>query len=153
MIELLITIAIIGIVSALALPAYRTYVETANMSKVNAAYENAIRVVQQEYQKKRSRAALGLSSTWPSHRREWPEILDPGGTVQAPGGGPIYNFRGKNRVDYDGTGAVRINMPNNGSRVDIFRPAYAELTPLRARITSTGVQVRELKNPNDDGDP
>ena len=40
--ELMIAVAVIGIVSALAVPAYRSYVETANMTKVTANFEQAV---------------------------------------------------------------------------------------------------------------
>lgn len=144
LIELLITIAIVGLVSAIALPAYRTYIETANMSKVNAAYENAIRVIQSEFQKHQTRIAMGLPSTFPTHKRDWLPILNPDDRIEAPGGGPMYNHVGKKKVDYDGTGAIRIQMPKNQNHVTVFRPAYLELKPLRARVKPEDVVINEL---------
>lgn len=149
LIELMIAIAIVGIVSAVAVPAYRTYIETANMSKVNAAYENAIRVVQNEYQKNQARTMIGLPSTLPERRRDWKEILNPGNKISAPGGGDMYDVLGTKKIDYNETGAIRVRMPKNQSRVDIFRPAYLSLKPLRARVFADGtVEVRELKTGN-----
>jgi prepilin-type N-terminal cleavage/methylation domain-containing protein len=148
LIELLITLAIIGIVSAVALPAYRTYVETANMSKVNAAYENAIRLVRQEFAKDTTRTALGLSSTFPTNKNQWKDRLNPGDKISAPGGGPAYNVLGVNKVDYDATGAVRVVL--KADRVDVYRPRYLRLSQLRARITRDSIVIKELKTPADD---
>jgi hypothetical protein len=126
------------------MPAYRTYIETANMSKVNAAYENAIRVVRDEYAKDTSRLAIGLTSTFPTEESQWLEILNPGEQIEAPGGGPMYDIQGKKKLDYDATGAIRINVPKKGGRVDIFRPAYGSLKPLRARVERDDINIKEL---------
>ncbi len=144
LIELLITIAVIGVVSAIAMPAYTTYVQTANMSKVNAAYENAIRVIRSEFQKAETRVSMGLPSTFPAHKKEWPDILNPDNSIEAPGGGPMYSHLGKKKVDWDGTGAIRIAMPKSAEYVRVFRPAYLELKPLRAQVYPDRVDVKEL---------
>jgi len=49
LVELMIAVSIIGILAATGLPVYRSYVATSNMSRVNAAYEHAVRIVQEEF--------------------------------------------------------------------------------------------------------
>jgi len=51
LIELMVALAIIGVVAAIGLPAYRSYVQTANMTQVNSAYQNAIQTVRSAYSK------------------------------------------------------------------------------------------------------
>lgn len=146
--ELLITIAIIGIVSAIALPVWRYYIDTANMSKVNSAYESAIQVAQQEFTKNQSRIALGFSSTLPRTSAAWGDVFDPGGNTQAPGGGPIYDtqnrHRGRNRRNDNVTGAIQVYFNARRGQLDIYRPAYLDLTPVRARITQDGITIKKL---------
>lgn len=140
----MITIAIIGVVVAIALPAYRAYVDTANMSKVNSAYENAISVIQQEFKKHEMKVSIGLVSTLPTTSDEWIGLLDPGEQTQAPGGGPIYTRKNKKHSNADVTGAIRVVYNDKRGRVDVYRPEYLDLTPLRARITTDSIKIKKM---------
>lgn len=142
LIELMITVAIIGILAAVALPAYQGYIETANMSKVNAAYENAIRFVRNELQKSSTRVSMGLPPTAPQSDQEWVERLDPGGRFEAPGGGPQYYPYGAD-VNGNETGAVLVKGLKGG-KIEIRRPAYLGLESRWTRINAVGeVEVQQ----------
>ena len=157
--ELLIAIAVIGIVSALAVPAYRSYIETANMTKVTANFEQGVRVAQSTFAKDKTRIAIGLSRTAPSDTDGWIDLLNKGG-VEAPGGGPAYIPSTNNRTSGRGDaekGAVGVQwfaardakVRRNGSvrpartaKLRLWRPLYLSLVEQRAEITDEGIDIR-----------
>ncbi len=162
--ELLIAVAVIGIISALAVPAYRSYIETANMTKVTANFEQGVRVGQLTFSKAKTRMAMGITGTLPLTVDDWVDLLNESG-VQAPGGGPAYIPSTNNSSTGRGdpvTGAVGVRwtaerpakVRKNGSirpartaKLELWRPLYLSLVEQRAIIEQDSIDIRIQRKP------
>ena len=134
LIELMIVVATIGILAAVALPAYQDYIKTANMTKVTSHYQEASRLVRSTFVKGNTQVALGLTSSVPTSSQGWIDIFNPSGVV-APGGGDAYLIGAAN----DTLGAV--GTAGSVLGVTVIKPMYQDFT---AQETTTVIGTDEI---------
>jgi prepilin-type N-terminal cleavage/methylation domain-containing protein len=71
LIELMIVVAIIGILAAVAIPAYQDYINNANAGVLNNYFENAQKHAKSVFAKEKMDASMGVTSTPPASDELW----------------------------------------------------------------------------------
>ena len=138
LIELMVTIAIVGILASISIPAYRDYVASSNMMKVSQHYLQAVRFTENELRRIQAQVAvapnLTLEALLPTEEALISQLNGRDGT--APGGGAAYASAAVND-----TGVVGISVMGASAnfRVEINQPAYRDLVARSQSIRYSGL--------------
>jgi len=128
LIELMIVVAIIGVLSAVAIGAYLDYIRASQAGKVSAHYRVAQDYAKFLYGNAQVEASQGRMPMppIPDTAAGWVTLLE-WETKEAPGGGPAFIPGGGDVI----TGAIGITAAGTwaggDSQITITRPAYANL--------------------------
>jgi prepilin-type N-terminal cleavage/methylation domain-containing protein len=136
LIELMVVVAIVGVLSAVAVVAYNGYIRDAKMAKVTAHYQVAIDFVGFRYADARVEEALGRAGSLaiPATTAGWVALLDWEGK-HAPDGGPPY-VAGAGDASTGAIGVLATGTWATGdSQVTITLPAFADLTTQSVVLT------------------
>ena len=129
LIELMIVITIIGVLTAVAVPAYQGYIESANMTKVNSHYGEGHRLIENEMRKVQADVSIGAIADFADadalfpDTAAWITLLNAtNGT--APSGDPAYATASVVATGVVGVALISGSFAAKDMLVRIERPAY-----------------------------
>ena len=133
LIELMIAVAIIGLLATLAVPAYRSYVTNAQAAMVQNHYRDALRYARSKVMRVHAIPGAANADMLPANAQGWVEELNPRG-ARAAGGGPALVAGPADPI----TGAIGIETDGScvgGTAVlRIYRPEFGAITAETAEV-------------------
>jgi prepilin-type N-terminal cleavage/methylation domain-containing protein len=140
LIELMIVIAVIGVLLGIAIPTYQSYQASVRMSKASAHFDEAIRLANTLYAKGIFEVSIGKTSSRPSTSKGWVELFNANGGT-APLGGLPYVASATGDAS---TGAIGVASADAGETLLLYRPEFYGMQPMQARVDANEVVFTNL---------
>ena len=135
LVELVVVVAIIGLIATIALPLFASHTGAAQAAKLLKHHEEAVRVARQTFIQDRGSLALQTSSGLPASSADWIDHLS-GGHGEAPGGGAPFVIGASGDVT---SGAIGVFYEPALGRLVLARPAFRGLPAQHALVTAERV--------------
>lgn len=138
LVELMVVVAMIGLLASVALSSYQNYIDNAAASAVTANYGEAVRAVRSQMNAAEARRSGGLEgdSAAPDNVADWLAILNPGNR-SGPSGTAAYAPGTGDAA----TGVVGIHVTGSldggNLQVTVSQPAYLSLPSAAETITQS----------------
>jgi prepilin-type N-terminal cleavage/methylation domain-containing protein len=139
LIELMIVVAIVGILSAVAMVAYSEYITSSQTSLVRANFDEARRFALNHYMQSEQKVSLGITPSVPTDFAGWVALINPDNLKAPTAGGPAY-IDGAADPLTGGIGLVAVGTWTDGdSSITISQPAFGGLPAETVIVNMTDI--------------
>ena len=148
LIEVIVVLAITGVLVVVGLRAYRGYIQSENIAAVDRQYGEAVSLVRATFEKRQKNSTIGHSIDAPSTGTAWIALLNQSGSVAPRDNSSAYISTVATKAT-SLSGAVSV-VASDTSSVTITRPCYPSETvagTLETTVVTSGGVVSVTNRP------